>query len=156
MAVVVKAPAPFAHLTLPKLFLAGSIDNGQAVDWQTAVTQTLTPLNIVILNPRRDDWDSTWEQSITCAPFREQVTWELDAQETCDLILIYFAPTSKAPISLLELGLFARSGKMIVCCPDGFWRKGNVEVVCGRYGLPLYHHLDEAIQHVQASLTLKQ
>ena len=36
---------------------------------------------------------------------------------------------ARAPITLLELGLFARSGKLIVCCPDGYWRKGNIEVV---------------------------
>jgi hypothetical protein len=38
-------------------------------------------------------------------------------------------------ITLFELGLFARSGKLVVCCPDGFWRKGNVDVVCKRYGV---------------------
>jgi hypothetical protein len=25
-----------------------------------------------------------------------------------------------------------------VCCEEGFWRKGNVEVVCNRYGVRLY------------------
>lgn len=50
---------------------------------------------------------------------------------------MYFAPTTRAPITLLELGLFAQSGRLVVCCPDGFWRKGNVEVVSARYGVPL-------------------
>jgi hypothetical protein len=39
--------------------------------------------------------------------------------------------------------LFARSGKLLVCCPEGFWRKGNVEIVCARYGVPLVGELDE-------------
>jgi hypothetical protein len=54
---------------------------------------------------------------------------------------MYFAPGTKAPVTLVELGLFARSGKLVVCCPAGFWRRGNAEVVCTRYGVPLVAEL---------------
>jgi hypothetical protein len=80
------------------------------------------------------------------------VEWELEAQERAELILMYFAPSTKAPITLLELGLFARTGKLVVACPDGFWRKGNVEVVCSRYGVPLVGHLDTLIAEGRARL----
>jgi len=70
----------------------------------------------------------------------------LDAQERATLILMYFAPTTKAPITLLELGLGARSGKLIVCCPEGYWRRGNVEIVCARYGIPMAKDLEALIQ----------
>jgi hypothetical protein len=89
------------------------------------------------LNPRRDAWDSTWAQSITDARFREQVTWELDALDLADVVAMWFAPETKAPITLLELGLHVRSGRVVVGCPDGFWRRGNIEVVCERFGVPL-------------------
>lgn len=69
----------------------------------------------------------------------------LAAQERATVIAMYFAPPTRAPISLLELGLFARSGKMIVCCPEGFWRRGNVDIVCERYGVPRVPTLDELI-----------
>jgi len=133
---------------LPKtVFLAGSIDMGEAENWQEMVVRELSDIpNLTILNPRRDDWDNTWVQSINDRQFREQVEWEISAQEMADVIFMYFAPGSKAPITLLELGLFARSGKLIVCCPDSFWRKGNVEVVCHRFGIPLYGALEEAIE----------
>ena len=65
------------------------------------------------------------------------VEWELDGLERADVIAMWFAPETKAPITLLELGLFARSGKVVVGCPNGFWRKGNVEVVCARFGCML-------------------
>ena len=61
------------------------------------------------------------------------------------VIGMYFAPATKAPITLLELGLSARSGKLVVCCPDGFWRKGNVEAVCTRYGVQLLGELTEFV-----------
>ena len=59
-----------------------------------------------------------------------QVEWELEGLELCDIIIMYFDSNTKSPISLLELGLFAHKKKMIVFCPNGFWRKGNVDVVC--------------------------
>jgi len=48
-----------------------------------------------------------------------QFEWELDGQEAADFILMYFALGTRAPITLLELGLFAKSGKLLVCCPEG-------------------------------------
>lgn len=58
---------------------------------------------------------------------------------------MYFDPSTKSPISLLELGLYARAGKMIVCCPDGFWRKGNVDIVCFRHKIKQVQTLDALI-----------
>src|SRR5262245_9257416 len=119
----IKAPG-----ALPKrIFLAGSIEMGKAENWQERVARELSGVpNLTILNPRRDDWDDSWVQSITDQRFKEQVEWELSALEMADQIFMYFSPNTKAPITLLEFGLFARSGKLIVCCPDGFYRKGNV------------------------------
>jgi hypothetical protein len=65
---------------------------------------------------------------------------------------MYFDPNTKSPISLLELGLFAKSGKMIVCCPNGFWRKGNVDIVAQRHGIQCVNTLEELIREVQQRL----
>ncbi|HAS46626.1 MAG TPA: hypothetical protein DCS93_39450 [Microscillaceae bacterium] len=131
------------------VFLAGSIDMGQAIDWQTAVTEALQGQPFTVLNPRRDDWDASWEQKITNPAFNAQVNWELDGLEKADVIAMYFAPTSKAPITLLELGLFAQSKKLVVCCPEGFWRKGNVDVVSQRYGIPQVDTLEQLIDFIK-------
>jgi hypothetical protein len=137
VAAVVKPPAPLPAVSgLRSVFLAGSIDQGVAPQWQRQLEEALADLDVLVLNPRRDDWDASWDERIENGPFREQVEWELAAQERADVIAMYFAPGTRAPITLLELGLFARSGRLVVCCPEGFWRKGNVEVVCQRYGVP--------------------
>src|SRR5947209_3862114 len=122
---------------------------GLAEPWQAGVESALADLDVVILNPRGDDWDDSWQQSIHDPRFRQQVEWELAAQECAGLIAMYFAPATKAPITLLELGLFARSGKLVVCCPAGFWRRGNVEVVCARYGVPLVDELPDLVREVR-------
>ena len=136
-----------------KIFLAGSIEMGSAIDWQTKVTNALSNKNAIFLNPRRDDWDSTWHQD--SPKFKEQVNWELDAQTDADIIVMYYDPNTKSPITLLELGLFVDKkpkGKFIVCCPEGFWRKGNVDIVCERYGAVMTSDLDELIAHLSAQL----
>jgi hypothetical protein len=129
-----------------KVFLAGSIEMGKAEDWQSMIPQLFKDRNdLTFFNPRRDDWDSSWEQRESNPEFNYQVNWELDHLDKADLIFMYFSPETKSPISLLELGLYAKSGKMVVCCPDGFYRKGNVDIVCSRYDIPVYNTLDAAI-----------
>lgn len=133
------------------VFLAGSIEMGNAEDWQSEVIAKF-PDGVTFLNPRRDDWDSSWEQTIENPNFREQVEWELENLDLADVIFLYYAPATKSPISLLELGLFADSGKMIVCCPEGFWRKGNVDIVCKRHGIIVHEYLDTAIADLKTRL----
>ena len=71
--------------------------------------------------------------------------WELQGLEIADAILMFFDPDTKSPISLLELGLFADSKKLIVACPDGYWKKGNVEIICSKYRIPLFDNLYDAL-----------
>lgn len=151
MAKVIKAPnpVPYPDRVHYSIFLAGSIDMGSAVDWQKEVENAFSEYNINILNPRRDDWDSSWVQDISNDQFKQQVQWELDHLEWSDLILVYFDPKGQAPITLMELGLHARSGKMIVCCPEGYWRRGNVQVVCDMYEIPLVNTLEDLIEQAR-------
>lgn len=157
----VKAPAPLKKLKDSKtVFMAGSIDMGTAVDWQKELRNAFEKdKRVTFWNPRRDDWDSTWEQDASFAPFKEQVLWELKALNKADIIVFYFDPKGKAPITLLELGLFAGSGignneakPLIVCCPDGYYKKGNVDITCDYYGVPIVDSLEELIKGLDALL----
>ncbi|TMM55748.1 hypothetical protein FEE95_13890 [Maribacter algarum] len=134
------------------VFLAGSIEGDTAQKWQDIVIERLASKQVILVNPRRDAWDASWKQDINNPKFNEQVSWELVALEKVDLIIMYFDKSTKSPISLLELGLFAKSGKLIVCCPDGFWRKGNVDIVCARYGIPQVQSLKELINEVKTRM----
>ncbi len=130
------------------IFLAGTIDNGESVDWQNQVQQKLEKFNVTVYNPRRESWDSTWVQSITNPEFKQQVNWELEQLEKADAILMHFVPGSKSPVTLLELGLFVKDEKLVISCQDGYWRKGNIEVVTNKFGRALYGSLDQAINKV--------
>jgi hypothetical protein len=140
---IIKAPNDFSkYLHLPKLFLAGSIEMGKAINWQNEVENSLNNDKILILNPRRDDWDSSWIQDISNPQFNQQVNWELSALESSDLIAMFLQPNTQSPISLLELGLF-KNKNLIVCCPNGFWRKGNVDIVCKKYNIKQVNSINE-------------
>jgi hypothetical protein len=131
------------------IFLAGSIEMGKAEDWQTFIERELQEEKGCILNPRRNNWDSSWKQEKANLQFHEQVSWELNGLEQANLIVFYFAPNTQSPISLLELGLFARSKKVIVCCPEGFWRKGNVDIVCERFNIEQVNDLNELVKAIK-------
>jgi hypothetical protein len=134
------------------VFLAGSIEMDKAEDWQNSLINKLKHVkNLVILNPRRKKWDSSWEQSISNPNFNEQVTWELDSITKADMVIIYFDPETKAPISLLELGILAKSkpDDTYVICNEPFYRKGNVDIVCKRYGVKQLKTLDDFVDVVK-------
>jgi hypothetical protein len=154
---IIKAPEPLpvrrVKGVVPQtVFLAGSIEMGKAIDWQADVSANIKNYAAYIFNPRRDDWDSSWEQSVYNDQFNTQVSWEMTALDIAEVIFMYFAPETKSPISLLELGLYAKSEKMIVCCPGNFWRSGNVGMVCQRYGIPLYTDLKNASHALKEKL----
>jgi hypothetical protein len=127
----------------PSVILYGSIESNPANDWQTSLATSLSDLPIAIINPRCDAWDSTWVEDVSDLRFKKQVEWEMDHAKVADVIAFYFKPGTLAPITLLELGMYAGTGKAVVCCPKGFYKKGNVQIVCARYGVELLDTLEE-------------
>ena len=143
-----------------KIFLAGTIDNGDSENWQDKLMSKLQWYwlspdseedpgfdyalgadegnDIVIFNPRRENWnsDSTNEDVIN------QIKWEQDHLDKADLIIMYLADNSKSPISLLELGLYGPQGKMLVCCSNKFYRYNNVKCTCEKYNIDLFESTD--------------
>lgn len=150
---IIKPPQKVEKNNRFKIFLAGSIEMGAAENWQDRVCEYVSQYDIDILNPRRDNWDSSWEQSIDNENFKSQVEWELNALDAADKIMFYFDPATKSPISLLELGLHANSSKLYVCCPKGFWRSGNIEIVCKRFNIPLFTTLEDMFMVVKLELS---
>jgi hypothetical protein len=155
MTAIIKYPPCFfkkpPHLFDSSVFLAGTIEMGNSIDWQAHAIEVLSDAVSVIYNPRRADWDSSWTQEIDSPEFNIQVNWELEHIENADIVIMYFDPTSKSPITLLELGLVAARNpvRLHVCCPEGFYRKGNVDIVCNRYGVRTYETLDVMLESVK-------
>lgn len=153
---IIKPPNDITETSGPSIFLAGTIDMGNSTNWQSSVEQELSDIeNLTIFNPRRESWDSSWIQSTQNPQFVEQVVWELNAMEKADLIFMYLLPGSQSPITLLEMGIHATSKKLLVCCPDGFYRKGNVDIVCKHFDIPQVDNIDAAIKVLRSQITHK-
>lgn len=160
MTQIVKAPGKFIlNQHNISMFLAGSIDMGSAEDWQTRLSKDLQGNdNLVLFNPRRDDWDSSWVQDPTPGTqFHEQVTWELDHLQKADIVAIYFADGSQSPITLLEFGMFAQKYRSVViyCTPE-FYRYGNVKIVADRFDIPVCSTYEEFKDQLQKKVERKK
>ena len=135
---VITAPERNSERKKVKIFLAGTIDNSRSFDWQKELCEKLANkfnfcLNTTIFNPRR----KYWNQSPSDDELREQIEWELEHLEEADIIVMNILGTSKSPISLLELGIYINSGKLLVFCPERYYRYMNVDVICNKYDVRL-------------------
>jgi hypothetical protein len=147
------------------IFLAGSIDNGAASLWAHDVQQAMSEYDDVTLwNPRREHWLTDLVTRASEPIFNEQVNWELDRIEDCDIPFFYFEAGSVSPITLQELGFVigTRRGDMtaatayvhkpVVVCPEKYWRRGNVEIMCARHDVRVYDTLDEGIEALKIAV----
>jgi hypothetical protein len=139
MTIVINAPQ---HYTLREhefsVFLAGAIDMGAAIDWQRYVINNAQGYeNLVLFNPRRANF--------TPKTLDGQIRWELKYLDAATMIFMWLPKDSKAPVSMLEAGLFWHSGKLVIGAEDGFYRQRNLELTAEHYKILLHNNLDEMI-----------
>lgn len=137
------------------VFLAGSIEMGRAILWQKRMSYHLQDLPIGIYNPRRGDWKKESSKNGRAQALRTQVLWEMGALDKASVICIFLDHTTLSPITLCELGLYASSGKVVVCCHEDFHRSGNVHMVCEKYKIPLTQNFAELELLIRAMLRKK-
>ncbi|KAF2644355.1 hypothetical protein P280DRAFT_445932 [Massarina eburnea CBS 473.64] len=137
------------------VFLAGSIEMGRAVQWQRHLTSLLRHLPLGVYNPRRGHWNPLATPEAKNQEFRQQVEWELNALEKASVICFFFDHDTMSPVTMCELGLWAASGKVVVCCDRRFWKSGNVHIVCERYGIPCVESFAECVGLVTGMLRRK-
>ena len=65
------------------------------------------------------------------------------------MIALYLYPGTISLISLIELGLFIKTKKIVICYPDGFYRKGNVQVIYNKYNIKLVKTLNKLVEEVK-------
>ena len=120
-------------------FLAGSIDYHSPNPWRKSIIKKAKS-SIHFFDPTRRDHDS-----LDNLEMQRHINWELMALELSDQIILNFLPDSKSPISMVELGLYARSGKLVVVCPIDFYQRRYIEVLCKTYNIKLFSNLNDLI-----------
>lgn len=140
---VIRAPARPQQTHRLSIFLGGTASDTGEPDWRDTLNKGLADQAVAIFDPKRDDWDSTWREDFSDTRWADQIQWELDMQDTADIIVVLFHGVTAAPISLAEMGMAARTGKLIACALDGYCKKGYVEAVCRKFKAPFVRSEDE-------------
>lgn len=115
-----------------KLFLAGGITN--CSNWQLEIIKLLENENIIVFNPRRDNFDITDPKA---SDF--QIEWEFNHLKTADIILFWFCPETLCPIVLFELGTHSERA-----------RRGEVQIFVGCH--PEYKRKYDVVKQMQLLL----
>lgn len=143
------------HLGVMTVFVGGSIEMGAAREWQAEVIERYRDVeDLLLLNPRRTQWNPTWTQDPSNAELKQQIQWELNGIEKADTVLLYFQAGTMSPITLLELGICLGSGKLtIVVCEEGFHREANVHWTCDYFGVEVFKTLEAGLAVLDEALT---
>jgi hypothetical protein len=137
------------------LFTAGSIEMGKAIQWQLRLVDFLKDLPVTVTNPRRGRWDPNVDAKASDSVFCKQVEWELNALDAATVICFFFDVNTRSAVTMMELGLWARSRKVVVCCGKKFWRQGNIQLVCKRHNIPFVEEFGDLVLAIKDMLEEK-
>jgi hypothetical protein len=126
------------------LFLAGSIS--ESWNWQEHVASKLEKTDLVVINPRREFFDTSVKEEAN-----RQIKWEFDHLAIADMVLFWFSHETLAPITLLEYGktMMTRK-KLFVGCDPAYKRKLDIEVQTEleRPGTSIHNNIDALAESV--------
>lgn len=127
----IEAPTEYEPIpNTPSIFLAGGITN--CSDWQKELVSYLETEKVVLINPRRKDFDVSNPNME-----REQIEWEHRHLNKVDIISFWFPPETLCPITLFELAdAVAMSQtkenlKIFVGCHPDYKRIRDVKIQLG-------------------------
>jgi len=145
----IKSPEDYTVVPGQKsIFVAGGISN--CPKWQGEVSVALAETDIVVLNPRRDDFDVT-----NPAMEQDQIEWEHLHILRASAYLFWFCEETLCPITLFELGkvagLFANRPLFVGVHPR-YKRKRDVrfQMLLMRPEVEVVHRLEALLEQVKS------
>ena len=117
----IQAPKEYVGLK-HSIFLAGGITS--CPEWQDQAIEMLSETNLVVVNPRRDDFDASNPDMEM-----EQISWEHRHLARARAVLFWFPKETLCPITLFELGAMLPTNKIIYIGMDPeYKRRSDVEI----------------------------
>lgn len=79
--------------------------------------------------------------------------------EGADLVFVYFASEGLSAVTMFEFGhsvgkLETSKAAMLVCCEDGYARRGNVQIACARHDIKLLDTMENVVEEIKGILAL--
>jgi hypothetical protein len=151
--VIVKPPQHY-NPDRPSVFLAGSIEQGKAEDWQVKVAQEIDSDQVIVYNPRRDRWTELDQKQLD-----DQIMWEQRYLFKSSFGFFYFAPDTTSVVSMLELGQVLESTRysgeasyQFIAVHPKYFRRENIKFTCGKYGVAVFDSVDMATYFLKRRL----
>ena len=76
---------------------------------------------------------------------REHIKWEFLGLKQADYIILNFLSDALSPISLVELGMYVMTNKLIVVCPKDFYKWRYIDTLCKEYNTPIFTQLEQVL-----------
>lgn len=127
------------------LFLAGGISG--CSDWQTEMINLLIDEDLVVINPRRKDFDKENKKLES-----EQIAWEYEHLKKVEMVSFWFTPETVCPITLYELGKISHTKKILFVGIDPrYLRKRDVEIQTGliRPDVKIVYSIRDLVQQIK-------
>jgi hypothetical protein len=122
MMVYIEAPTTVKGLPWSSVFLGGGITD--CPDWQSKVVDGLRDLNIILYNPRRENFPIEDPNAAEA-----QIKWEFEHLRKSDALIFWFPKESLCPIVLYELGAWSMTDKPLFVGTDPeYKRRQDVEI----------------------------
>lgn len=121
------------------IFLAGSMAAKSEINWRQTVVDELQE-SYHFLDPTNPNHDTLEDLEM-----RKHIKWELDELKKADYIIMNFLPDSLSPISMVELGMYIATNKLIVVCPKEFYKWRYIDTLCKEYNTPIFNQLEEVL-----------
>ena len=118
----VEAPDEYEPDGVPSVFLAGGISGCDP--WQPRMAERLSPLDLVVLNPRRKHFPIDDPSAA-----EGQIRWEFRHLRRATARLFWFPSATLCPITLYELGASSVApGPLFVGVDPAYARRRDVEI----------------------------
>ena len=118
----IEAPEEFEPAGVPSLFLAGGISDCDG--WQWRLAEMLSPLDLVVLNPRRKHFPMDDPSAA-----EGQIRWEFRHLRRATARLFWFPGATLCPIALYELGAWSMApDPLLVGVDPAYARRHDVEI----------------------------
>jgi len=130
------------------IFLAGSIDYS-INNWRNQLSEKFSD-QYHFLDPTHHNLSCLSNEEL-----KKHIQWELDGLSIADLIILNLLPNSQSPISLVEMGLYVKSGKLIVICPKEFYKSRYVYTLCEKYNAPVFNEIKQVEVYLEKENNLK-
>lgn len=146
---MIEIKSPNLHTqTRTSLFLGGGISN--CPDWQRYVVNCLVDTDLVIFNPRKNDFSYSRSNEY------RQVEWEFEHLGRSDAIIFWFPHETVCPISLFEYGKWLTSNKkLFIGTHPAYSKRLNLQIQTKLVRPELYIHdnLDDLVMEIKECLT---